>query len=82
MNLTKEADWCHSFQSGGFGIFLASSEVICRKTRQGFPTAMTPDGMSLLTTLPAPITTLLPIVTPGKTVTPAPIHTSFPMLIG
>ena len=35
-------------------------------TLHGFPTATVLDGISLFTTLPAPITTLFPIVTPGK----------------
>ena len=34
-------------------------------TRQGFPTATLLSGMSLVTTLPEPITTLLPMLTPG-----------------
>ena len=34
---------------------------------QGFPTAITLSGRSFVTTLPAPITTLFPIVTPGMT---------------
>lgn len=38
-------------------------------TLQGLPAANTPEGMSCVTTLPAPITVLLPIVTPGKIVT-------------
>ena len=42
--------------------------MISRITRQGLPAASTPPGMSLLTTLPAPITVLLPMVTPGNTV--------------
>ena len=40
------------------------------------------DGISLFTTLPAPITTLSPIVTPGSTITFPPIHTLFPTFIG
>lgn len=39
----------------------------------GLPTAITPLGIFLLTTLPAPIIVLLPIVTPGKTETLSPI---------
>ena len=38
--------------------------------------------MSLVTTLPAPITVLSPIVTPGSTVTFPPIHTLLPTVIG
>lgn len=36
-------------------------------TRQGLPAAITLAGMSLVTTLPAPIIEFSPIVTPGKT---------------
>lgn len=39
-------------------------------------------GTSERTTLFAAITLLLPIVTPGKTTTPAPSHTLWPILIG
>ena len=48
----------------------------------GLPTAITPLGIFLLTTLPAPIIVLLPIVTPGKTETLAPIQTLSPIVIG
>ena len=51
-------------------------------TLHGFPTATLFDGISLFTTLPAPITTLSPMVTPGRTTTFPPIHTLFPTLIG
>ena len=59
-----------------------SFSVIFLITLHGFPNAITPDGISFVTTLPAPITVLLPIVTPGSTVTFAPIHTSSPTVIG
>ena len=62
--------------------FFLSSSVIGRITLHGFPTATLSEGISFTTTLPAPITTLLPIVTPGITCTPAPNHTLFPTLIG
>ena len=51
-------------------------------TRQGTPTATTFSGMDLDTTLPAPITELSPMVTPARTVVPAPIQTLLPILIG
>ena len=35
-----------------------------------------------MTTLPAAITVPEPMVTPGSTTVPAPIQTSFPMVIG
>ena len=49
---------------------------------QGFPTATHPAGMSSVTTLPAPITALSPIVTPGSTQTFPPIHTLLPIFMG
>ena len=45
-------------------------------TRHGLPAAMTPLGTSRVTTLPAPITVLSPIVTPGKMIAPPPIQQS------
>ena len=47
----------------------------------GFPATTQFLGISFVTTEPAPITELSPIVTPGKTIAPAPIHTLLPMLI-
>lgn len=49
---------------------------------QGLPTAMQLSGILLTTTLPAPMVTLLPIVTPGKIVTLPPIHTLSPIVTG
>lgn len=51
-------------------------------TLQGFPTATTLDGISFVTTLPAPITVLSPIVTPGKMIAPAPIQQFLPICTG
>ena len=51
-------------------------------TRQGFPTASTPAGMSRVTTLPAPMVVSSPMVTPGQMIAPPPIHTRLPMVIG
>ena len=51
-------------------------------TLQGLPTATTLDGMSLVTTDPAPMVTLSPIVTPGRMVTLPPIQTLFPIVTG
>ena len=51
-------------------------------TLQGFPTATTLSGISLVTTEPAPMVTLLPMVTPGSMVTLPPIHTLSPMVTG
>lgn len=47
--------------------------------RAGFPTATLLSGMSWVTTLPAPMTTLLPIVTPGRITEPAPTNVLLPM---
>ena len=50
--------------------------------RAGLPTATQPDGMSETTTLPAPMVTLSPMVTPGRMVTPPPIQQLSPMATG
>ena len=46
------------------------------------PATTTLSGTSFVTTLPAPITTLFPIVTSDNTVTSPPIQTLFPTVIG
>ena len=51
-------------------------------TRQGLPAATTPAGISLVTTLPAPMMQPSPMVTPISTVTFAPSHTLSPMVMG
>src|SRR3954454_13486096 len=56
--------------------------VISLMIRHGFPAANTPAGMSLVTTLPAPITVFGPIFTPGQMIAPPPTHTSEPILMG
>src|SRR5881397_601612 len=53
-----------------------------RMTRQGFPAANTSSGISLVTTLPAPITVREPMRTPGRMNAPPPTHTSEPIWIG
>ena len=58
------------------------SAVMGRSTRQGLPTATTPAGMSLVTTDPAPMTLLSPMVTPGQMTTLPPIQTLLPMRTG
>ena len=63
------------------GLILSFS-VIFLITLQGFPTAITFSGISLVTTLPAPITLPLPIVTPPQTTVFAPIQTSSSKVIG
>lgn len=63
---------------------LAASPVsswMLRCTRAGDPKAMELDGMLLFTTEFDPMITLSPMVTPGKTVQLAPIHTSRPILM-
>lgn len=51
-------------------------------TRQGLPKANTFGGISLVTTLPAPITEPCPIFTPGKTTTLPPSYVLSPISIG
>lgn len=51
-------------------------------TRAGFPTATLSEGMSFVTTLPAPITQRSPMVTPGQMIAPPPIQQSAPMVTG
>src|SRR3954453_7203457 len=61
---------------------LPAYSVISRTTRQGLPAANTPSGMSLVTTLPAPMTDFEPIRTPGQMIAPPPTHTSEPISTG
>ncbi len=46
------------------------------------PTTVTPSGMSRVTTAFAPTVALWPMVTPPRMVTPRPIQTSSPIVIG
>jgi len=39
-------------------------------------------GIDFVTTLPAPIVVLSPIVTPGRMMHPPPIHTLLPIITG
>ena len=50
--------------------------------RAGTPPTTQLSGTSRVTTAPAAITALLPMVTPGKMVQFPPIHTSRPMATG
>ncbi len=61
---------------------MLSASVMVRMTLHGTPAAKEFDGMFLVTTLPAPITQLSPIVTPGHTVTEAPNQQLLPILTG
>ena len=63
-------------------IFYSTFYLISLTFLQGLPYAIELSGMSFVTTLPAPIVTLLPIVTPGSTTTFPPNHTLLPTLIG
>ena len=51
-------------------------------TLHGLPTVTTFDGISFVTTDPAPIVMLSPIVTPGRIVTLPPIYTLLPIVTG
>ncbi|MEE0965289.1 MAG: hypothetical protein U0L73_14000 [Ruminococcus bromii] len=65
-----------------FLYFSLSFSVIFLITRHGFPAAKQFSGMSLVTTLPAPIIVPLPIFTPPHTVTFEASQQSFPISIG
>ena len=65
-----------------FLAFYILSPVAGRIILQGFPAAKTSEGIFLVTTLPAPMTVLSPIFTPGQITTLPPSHTSFPIVIG
>ena len=69
-------------RSSGNWPAIASASVISRITRAGTPAANELAGMLLVTTLPAPMTQLSPIVTPGHTTTFAPNRQSLPMVTG
>lgn len=71
-----------SQRSSGNWPAIASASVISRMTRAGTPAAKELAGMLLVTTLPAPMTQLSPIVTPGHTATFAPNRQSLPMVTG
>jgi hypothetical protein len=67
VSLLVFANHCFSVGSGSFGsIFLM--------ILAGLPATQWKSGTSLVTTLPAPITQPLPMVTPGRTVTLPPNH--------
>src|SRR3954454_2647480 len=59
-----------------------SANSICRRTRAGAPAAIDAAGMSVVTTLLAPMTQRSPIVAPLVTTTFAPHHTLSPMRVG
>ena len=51
-------------------------------TRAGLPARTTLSPKDLVITAPAPATTLLPSVTPGRTMTPPPAQKLSPIVIG
>ena len=55
------------------------NQGIGRMILQGFPKASMLAGISFVTTLPAPIVTLLPMVMPGKTTVLPPIQQLSPI---
>jgi hypothetical protein len=61
---------------------LAAGQSIGRTGRQGLPKHRWRAGMSRVTTLPAPITQPVPIVTPGHTITAVASHASSSIVIG
>ena len=61
---------------------MRSLSVTGRMGRQGTPAATTPAGMSWVTTLPAPMTEPLPMVTPPQTTALAPIQTFSSSVMG
>ena len=65
-----------------FGRVIDQTPSSSLSTLHGLPTATTFDGISVATILPAPMTVLSPIVTPGSIVTPAPIQQFLPIVIG
>ena len=54
----------------------------CFTALHGTPMASIPAGISSVTTLPAAMTALSPMVTPGQICTPMPIQTLLPMVTG
>ena len=60
----------------------ATHSYTCFITLHGLPAATVSGGIFLVTTLPAPMTLLAPIVTPGQITTLPPTQTLFSMLIG
>ena len=75
-----------SFRHAGLTCFLAffssqlndrslSFSVMVRITRQGFPPAMTLDGISFVTKLPEAMILFSHMVTHGVKVPPPPVHT-------
>ena len=61
---------------------LLEEDIDTNRPLQGTPHAKTFAGTLRVTTLPAPITALSPIVSPGQMIAPAAIHTLLPIVIG
>ena len=66
----------------GFYSIFSTSLSISRMSFAGTPPTRLLSGTSFVTTAPAAMTTLFPMVTPGKIVTLPPIHTSLPIVTG
>lgn len=64
-----------------YGPFYFKSSIL-RIIRQGLPTAKQLSGIDLVTTLPAPIVELSPMLTPGKMTVLPPIHALLPIVTG
>ena len=58
-----------------------NSYLVFPTTLAGLPETILLDSISVEITLPAPTTTLSPIVTPGNIIEPAPKKQSFPIFI-
>ena len=65
-----------------FFCYSISPASILLMTLAGLPAAMQFEGMSFTTTLPAPMVTLSPMVTPGSMVTLPPNQQLLPMVTG
>ena len=76
-NKIKPTMWEHSNPGNKI-----PGQACLRIRRAGFPTATLSSGISFVTTLPAPITQRLPIVTPGQMTAPPPIQQSSPIVTG
>ena len=74
--------WYDRYSAGGPEALPVSRGNSPFYRRAGLPTAVTAAGTSRVTTLPAPISALSPILTPGRIIAPPPIHTLRPMRIG
>lgn len=70
---------CYKYSLGSLFVF-ARIHYTCLMTLAGTPPTTTLSGTSFVTTAPAAMTTLFPMVKPGKIVQLPPIHTSSPIV--